>query len=125
MSNPVLVEVTRGDRVESVHRGSIVISDAKGKIVWSCGDADKPVFPRSAVKAIQALPLIESGIADRLKLTEAEIALAVASHSGEPEHAETAAGILKKAGLDKNALECGAHWPMGDAATRALAVGSA
>ena len=121
MSNPVLVEVTRGDRVESVHRGSIVISDAKGKIVWTCGDADKPVFPRSAVKAIQALPLIESGIADRLHLTEAEIALAVASHSGEPEHAKLAAGMIAKAGREPACLECGAHWPMGEAATRALA----
>lgn len=121
MSNPVLVEVTRGDRVESVHRGSIVISDAKGKILWSCGDADKPVFPRSAVKAIQALPLIESGIADRLNLTDAEIALAVASHSGEPEHAKLAAGMIAKAGREPACLECGAHWPMGEAATRALA----
>jgi L-asparaginase II len=58
MSNPVLVEVTRGPYVESVHRGSIIVSDAQGKIVWSCGDGDKPVFPRSAVKAIQALPLL-------------------------------------------------------------------
>lgn len=121
MSNPVLVEVTRGDRVESVHRGSIVVSDAKGKILWSCGDMAKPVFPRSAVKAIQALPLLESGIADRLHLTDQEIALAVASHSGEPDHARVAEGMIAKAGRQASCLECGAHWPMGEAATRALA----
>lgn len=121
MSNPVLVEVTRGSRVESKHRGAYAVVDAEGKIVASAGDVDAPVFPRSAVKAFQALPLFESGAADKYQLTDAEIALCVASHSGEPEHAQTAAGILAKAGLDKSALECGAHWPMGDAATRALA----
>ena len=121
MSNPVLVEVTRGDRVESVHRGSIVVSDAKGRIVWSCGEGDKPVFPRSAVKSIQALPLLESGIAERLQLNDEEIALAVASHSGEPDHARVAQRMLVKAGRDASCLECGAHWPMGEAATRALA----
>ena len=121
MSNPVLVEVTRGSSVESVHRGSIIVSDAQGKIVWSCGDADRPVFPRSAVKAIQALPLLESGIADKLHLTDEEIALAVASHSGEPDHARIASQMLAKVGRDLSCLECGAHWPMGEAATRALA----
>ena len=121
MGNPVLVEVTRGERVESIHRGSIIVSDAKGRVVWSCGDVDKPVFPRSAVKAIQALPLLESGIADRLQLNDEEIALAVASHSGEPAHALVAERMLVKAGRGKSCLECGAHWPMGEAATRALA----
>jgi L-asparaginase II len=121
MGNPVLVEVTRGRFVESVHRGSIVVSDAKGKIIWSCGDGDKPIFPRSAVKAIQALPLLESGIADRLQLIDEEIALAVASHSGEPDHARVAQAMLVKAGREASCLECGAHWPMGEAATRALA----
>ena len=121
MTNPVLVEVTRGERVESQHRGSYAVVDAEGRVVASAGDIDRPVFPRSAVKAFQALPLLESGAADRYQLTDAELALCVASHSGEPEHAAAAAGILKKAGLDLNALECGAHWPMGEAATRALA----
>lgn len=121
MTNPVLVEVSRGTRVESKHRGAYAVVDAKGGIVAAAGDIDVPVFPRSAVKAFQAIPLFESGAADKYQLTDAEIALCVASHSGEPEHAATAAGILKKAGLDKEALECGAHWPMGDAATRALA----
>ncbi len=69
MSNPVLVEVTRGREVESRHRGAAVVMDADGAVVFSIGDIERRVFPRSAVKAIQALPLVESGIADRLGLT--------------------------------------------------------
>ncbi|MDQ4135624.1 MAG: asparaginase [Pseudomonadota bacterium] len=121
MDNPVLVEVTRGSQVESRHRGAVQVVDAEGTTVLTLGDAERPVFPRSAVKALQALPLLESGIADRYGLTEAEIALACASHSGEPEHVATAAAILEKAGQNQACLECGAHWPMGEAAARALA----
>ena len=82
MSNPIVVEVTRGGRVESAHRGAGAVVDADGALVFSFGDIGRPVFPRSAVKAIQALPLIESGAADRFGLTAAELALACASHSG-------------------------------------------
>jgi len=121
MENPVLAEVTRGNVVESRHRGSAIVVDADGGVVLAVGDIERPVFPRSAVKAIQALPLLESGAADRYGLTEAEIALAVSSHSGEPLHAETSLAMLKKAGRDAGCLECGAHWPMGEAAARALA----
>lgn len=121
MDNPVLAEVTRGNTVESRHRGSVIVVDADGGVVLSLGDVDRPVFPRSAVKAIQALPLLESGAADHYGLTEPEIALAVASHSGEPQHAETAFGMLRKAGRGANCLECGAHWPMNEAAARAMA----
>ncbi len=121
MDNPVLVEVTRGDVVESRHRGAVCVMDADGAVLLSLGDVDRPVFPRSAVKAIQALPLMESGAAERFGLTDPEIALACASHSGEPAHADTAASMLAKAGLDAGCLECGAHWPMGDRAARALA----
>jgi L-asparaginase II len=65
------------------------VVDADGAVVLSLGDVERPVFPRSAVKALQALPLLESGAADRYGLVPAEIALAVASHSGEELHAET------------------------------------
>lgn len=120
MDNPFLVEVLRGPQVESRHRGAASVIDADGGIVLSIGDVDRRVFPRSAVKALQALPLVESGIAASYGLTDAEIALACASHSGEPEHAATAAAMLEKAGLDHACLECGAHWPMGEEASRAL-----
>ena len=121
MSDPVLVEITRGGVVESFHHGAVAVVDADGKTVLSLGDIDRPIFPRSAVKAFQALPLIESGAADRFQLTDAEIALACASHSGEPRHVGGAASMLGKAGLDLHCLECGAHWPMGEKAARELA----
>ena len=119
--DPTLVEVLRGATVESVHRGAIAVVDADGALVASRGDIDRPIFPRSAVKVLQALPLVASGAADRLQLTDAELAIACASHRGEPIHAATAAGMLAKAGLDQQALECGAHWPYDEAAARALA----
>lgn len=121
MRNPELVEVTRGGRVESRHCGAVAVCDADGGVAFGLGDIDTPVFPRSAVKALQALPLVESGIADALGLTPAELALACASHSGEAAHVAGVAAMLAKAGLDSAALECGAHWPMNDAAARSLA----
>jgi L-asparaginase II len=121
MTNPVVVEVLRGLRVESAHRGAGAIVDADGRTVMAFGDVEKPIYPRSAVKALQALPLIESGAADRLNLSAREIALACASHSGEEEHVALARAMLAKAGHDESALQCGAHWPLGEAAARALA----
>ena len=120
-SHPVLVEIFRGQAVESVHRGSVAVVDADGATILSLGDVETPVFPRSAVKAFQALPLVESGIAERYGLNDEELALAISSHSGEPRHAETALQILKKAGQDQGCLECGAHWPSNKEAERALA----
>jgi L-asparaginase II len=121
MANPVLVEVLRGDLVESRHEGSVAVFDDAGKPLLSIGDVDQPVFPRSAVKAIQALPLVESGAADHYGFGDKELALACASHSGEPEHVALAAGMLAKASLDGSALECGAHWPLNQEATIGLA----
>lgn len=111
MENPVLVEVLRGATVESRHRGAVAVVDADGGVALGIGDVERPVFPRSAVKAIQALPLVESGAADAYGFGRRELALACASHSGEPEHAALAAAMLERAGLDAGALECGAHWP--------------
>jgi L-asparaginase II len=112
MSNPVLVEVTRGGVAESRHSGAVAVLDADGSVVLALGDIDSPIFPRSAVKGLQALPLIETGAAARYGLTDAEIALACASHNGEPEHVAAAEAMLRKAGHDLAALECGAQMPM-------------
>ena len=119
--NPILVEALRGHHVESRHRGAVAIVDGEGAVRAAIGDIDRAVFARSAVKALQALPLVASGAADRLGLTDAELALACASHRGEPLHAATAAAMLAKAGLDEVCLECGAHWPYDEAAARNLA----
>ena len=121
MTNPVLVEVTRGGLVESRHRGAVCVRDADGGTVLALGDIERPVFPRSAIKVIQALPLVESGAADAFGFGDRELALACASHSGEPEHAALARSMLERAGLDGGALECGMQWPMGEVATRQLA----
>ncbi len=120
-SNPVLAEAWRGNRVESSHRGALAIVDADGALFDSHGDIERPIFPRSAVKVLQALPLVASGAADHYGLTDAELALACASHGGEPRHAAAAASMLAKAGVDVEALECGSHWPYFDGAIKAMA----
>ena len=125
MTDPILVEVLRGGAVESRHAGAAAVVDADGAAVLLLGDVERPVFPRSAVKVMQALPLIESGAADRFGLAPEELALACASHSGEPRHAALAAAMLGRAGLDAAALECGAHWPSRAEAARELARGGA
>ncbi|TRZ68758.1 MAG: asparaginase [Rhodocyclaceae bacterium] len=119
-SNPVLVETWRGDAVESFHRGAVAVVDADGGLLASLGDIDRPVFPRSAVKALQALPLVASGAADALGLSDEALAMACASHGGEPAHTQRVAATLAAAGLDATALECGAHWPSHEASMRAM-----
>jgi len=109
LTNPVLVEITRGPLVESVHRGAIAIVDADGGIVFALGDIDAPVYPRSSLKPVQALPLIESGAADAFGLGPEQIALACASHSGEPMHTARVAAWLERIGLGEADLACGPH----------------
>ncbi|UIJ72801.1 asparaginase [Aurantimonas sp. HBX-1] len=121
MANPVLVEVTRGGMVESFHRGAFALVDGEGRLVAAAGDVDRTVFPRSAIKVFQAIPLIETGAAAAFRLTPAELALACASHSGEDGHVRLAAAMLAKAGLDESSLECGCHWPFDAPVARELA----
>ncbi|MGE0119451.1 MAG: asparaginase [Dongiaceae bacterium] len=110
-ANPILVEVTRGDMVESRHRAVIAVVDAGGVVVRAWGDVDRPVYGRSALKPLQAFPLIETGAADRYGLGAAEIALACASHSGEPRHVELVTQWLARIGCSVGDLECGSHMP--------------
>jgi L-asparaginase II len=121
MAQPVLVQLWRGDIVESFHRGAYAVVDAQGAVLRHEGDIQRPVYARSAVKGLQALPLVASGAADRFGLSDAELALACASHAGQPEHVATATSLLAKAGLDAGVLECGVHWPSSELAARALA----
>ncbi len=111
MANPIIAEVTRGPSVESRHRGAFVVTDDKGAVVSSAGDFTSAFFPRSAIKAFQCLPLIESGAASHFGLNEEDIAMCCSSHSGEPEHVRVARSILAKAGVDETCYECGAHLP--------------
>jgi L-asparaginase II len=121
VTNPVLVEVLRGSVVESQHRGAVAVYDADGAECFAVGDVETPIFPRSAVKPFQALPLIESGAADDLGVTAPELAVACASHSGEAEHVAVVETLLARGGLDDTALECGAHWPLHQPSRHALA----
>jgi L-asparaginase II len=111
MPNPVIAEVTRGGVVESRHAGAYTVVDAAGKLIASAGDIAQAIFPRSAIKAFQCLPVIESGAADRFGFTDEELALACASHSGETRHVEVARSMLAKAGMSESQYECGPHWP--------------
>jgi L-asparaginase II len=120
MTNPILIEVTRGTNVESTHRGSIVVVDTNGKRRAAIGDVEARVYPRSAVKAIQALPLVESGAADLYGFGNLELALACSSHNAEPRHVATARKMLAAAGRSEADLECGGHAPMNKAAADAL-----
>jgi len=121
VADSVLVEVSRGDHVESRHRAAFAVSDSSGMLIATAGDVHTPIFPRSAAKPLQALPLVATGAAESLGLTTDEIALACGSHSGEPEHVAVVKRMLDKSGSITNDLECGHHWPLGETAARDLA----
>lgn len=113
-SNPVLVDVIRGDMTESRHRGSIAICDAHGKVELAIGDIMSPVFPRSGIKPLQALPLVETGAAKAFGLGHASIALACSSHNGSVTHVDIVRNWLEKIGLTADDLECGPSLPWTD-----------
>lgn len=111
LSESLLVEVSRGTMVESIHHVDAVVVTADGDVIAAWGDVEREVYPRSSLKPVQTLPLIETGAADRFSLTDAEIALACASHQGQIIHVDGAADILERIGAREADLECGAHWP--------------
>lgn len=118
--NPVLATFTRGNWVENRHRGAFCIARADGTVVASAGDIAHDIFPRSAIKAIQALPILETGADARFALSEDALALACASHYGEPVHIEGVRAMLEGAGFTADDLECGAHPPTSPDARKAL-----
>lgn len=109
-AHPVLVEVVRGGHVESVHRGSVVLLEQGGAI--QLGDVDAAVFPRSSLKPLQAVAMLENGFAGR----GPSLAIAVASHDGEPAHLAAVRASLGEAGLDVTALQCPPALPAAEAA---------
>jgi L-asparaginase II len=118
--SPVLVEATRGAMVESRHRGAAAVVDAAGNVAMAWGDIDAPVYARSALKPLQAMPLVETGAADAFGLGAKEIALACGSHAGEAEHVAVVSAWLARIGCSKDDLECGAQRPGNAAAADAL-----
>lgn len=109
--NPALLRLFRAGRLESIHRGAWVLVDLDGAVIEAAGDPDQSIFARSSSKSLQALPLIESGAADRFGFDQRHLALALASHSGEPMHVRVAADGLARIGLDADALQCGPQAP--------------
>ncbi len=108
--------------MESTHRGAIAVAGPDGGLLFVIGDVLRPIYPRSAIKLLQAIPLIQSGAAEAFGFGDAELALAGASHNGEPRHVEIARRMLARAGLATDDLECGAHTPLGEEAARELLV---
>ncbi|MDG1049757.1 MAG: asparaginase [Planctomycetota bacterium] len=120
---PVLASVWRGGAVESVHRGSWCVVDGSGQVLDGAGAWDQPFFARSSTKALQAIPMFESGAVSHFKLTDMEVALAVSSHNAEPCHVTTARGLLHRIGLGEDRLGCGPQ-PPGDPEARAALISS-
>ena len=111
MQSEILAKAMRGETVESIHRGYLIIVDGEGRTLFSLGNPEIVTFWRSSAKSFQAIPFLTSGAADAFDFSEKEIALACGSHSGEPMHVETAARMLEKIGLTEADLRCGAHLP--------------
>lgn len=112
-----LVVATRGNAVESVHYGSIAVATAGGEVLWSVGDIAYPVFTRSTLKPIQALPFVAGGGPLRFGFAPAQVALMCGSHSGEPRHVEAVADMLARIDCGVAQLRCGFHTPLFYAAT--------
>jgi len=115
-----LVEIWRGDFLECIHRGHVVVSDASGNILAQWGNPDQIILPRSSSKMLQALPLVESGAARAAGLTSEQLALSCASHQGAAIHSERVEKWLSALGLSESDLRCGPQPPNDTEARHAL-----
>jgi L-asparaginase II len=116
----VIVQVTRGDLVESEHVVAACARDARGVTLFETGDVASPVYMRSAAKPFIAAAIVAAGAPDAFGLDEREIAIVAASHSGEPFHIEAVRSLLEKIEMPESALRCGAHLPYNEAAAQAM-----
>jgi len=119
MTAPIAVTVARGPVPESRHEVHAVVVDENG-VVASWGDPARPTMARSAIKAIQLLPLLRTGAAAAFDVTDDEIALAASSHGAEPDHVERVRGWLHRIGCEETHLECGPMTPLTAGAAVAL-----
>lgn len=106
-----LVIAYRNNVIESIHRVAAAVVDSSGKLLCSVGDPNFVTFLRSSAKPFQAVPVVESGAAEAFGFTQQEIAIIAGSHNGEKKHVRVVQSILKKIGLNKSYLQCGAHVP--------------
>ncbi len=111
----LLAESRRGGHLDNVFLGVAAVVTPEGRLVAAAGDSGRRAFLRSAAKPIQLLPLLAAGGIERFRLTDAEIAVMCASHTGRPEHTEIVSGLLAKGGFEPGDLACGCHAPMAPA----------
>jgi L-asparaginase II len=111
-SHVPLARVTRGDATDSIHYGSVAVVDGSGRVIFAAGDPSFVTMTRSALKPLQALPLIAAGGAERFGFSAEQMALLCASHSGEPRHVTAVADMLRRAGCQPDQLQCGVHPPL-------------
>ncbi len=116
-SLPILAEVLRSGVIESTHTGSVLAVDGSGATVLARGEVDTPIFPRSSNKPLQVVALLAAGWQPA---DDDEIALATASHGGEPEHLQVVRRMLAGAGLTEDALGCPPGLPLSEPAAHAL-----
>lgn len=121
MSAPVFVDVLRGGLLESRHLCAFAVVGPSQRLLAQAGDVDTAIFPRSAVKIMQCLPLVELGGAEQFGLEDHELALLCASHNGEARHVEAARSILEKIGVSAQAYQCGTHWSLSSEVMREMA----
>lgn len=121
-SNPYypLVELTRGPLVESIHFGALAVVDASGRLIASVGDPDLVANLRSSSKPFQSLPLIENGGVEQFGMSEREIAITCASHTGTDEHVAVLQELQAKINVQENDLLCGMHPPIDEATEKAM-----
>ncbi len=122
MTQPVVAEIVRSGFVEGHHYGAVVALAADGSVDWSVGDVSSPMLPRSCNKPLQAVGMVRVG----LDVPEDLLALACASHSGEPFHLDGVRRLLASAGLDESALQTPPDYPLDDdARLEVIAAGGA
>src|SRR5689334_20637258 len=106
-----LAEVIRGNAVESVHFGAVAVVDRSGRVIHAAGDPYRLTWTRSALKPLQALSFVAQGGVERFGLSQAQVALMCASHSGEPRHVDAVSDMLARCGCSGTDLQCGTHAP--------------
>ncbi|MFC4777381.1 asparaginase [Paenibacillus sp. GCM10023252] len=116
----ILTVVKRGQTIESVHQGHIAIVDSSGQLLYAAGNPSHRTFARSALKPLQAFPLITSGAAEHFLLNDKELAICCGSHNGEDMHVQTVRSILYRLGLEEGGLQCGAHLPYDESSSHEL-----
>ncbi|WP_075618918.1 asparaginase [Paenisporosarcina indica] len=111
MTAEILVKVSRGELVESLHRGHVAVVNSKGELLYSLGNPLEVVYARSSMKPLQAIPIVETGAAEHYNFDHADLSLTCASHNGEDQHTNRVQSILERAELSYSDLQCGTHNP--------------